>query len=88
MQAGEQPSDSINGAAALPEGYRDYRRREFCKDVMCPVQSRLDKEEPGSESYEKVREECKRACRYTTHQFHKWLINNGFLVVKPEIGGA
>ena len=71
-----------------PEGYREYRKREFCKDVMCPVQDKLDNLEQSSEEYERVREECKRACRHTTHEFHKWLIERGFLILKNEAGGA
>jgi hypothetical protein len=71
-----------------PEGYREYRKREFCNDIACPVQDKLNSLEQGSEEYEKVREECRKACRYTTHQFHKWLIKRGFLILKNEAGGA
>ena len=66
------------------EGYADYRRREFCKDIMCPVQEKLNSQEEGSEVYERVREECKRACRFSAHAFHKWLIERGYLIVKPQ----
>jgi hypothetical protein len=33
------------------KGYVDYQRREFCKDVKCPVQLDLDAQEQGSEEY-------------------------------------
>lgn len=68
------------------KGYIDYQRREFCKDVKCPVQLDLDKQEPGSEAYEKIRNICKTSCRYTTYQFHHWLIDKGYLIVRPEVG--
>ncbi len=65
------------------DGYIDYQRREFCKDVQCPVQTDLDAQPPGSDSYEKIRRTCKTNCRYTTYQFHHWLINKGYLIVRP-----
>lgn len=66
------------------EGYVDYTRREFCKDVMCPVQMELDAQKEDSDEYEKIRKICKVDCRYTTYQFHHWLIDKGYLLVRPE----
>jgi phage antirepressor YoqD-like protein len=66
------------------KGYVDYKRREFCKDVKCPVQSDLDAQKEGSFEYEKIRQTCKTNCRYTTYQFHHWLIEKGYLIVRPE----
>ena len=66
------------------QGYVDYKRREFCKNVKCPVQMELDTKEQGSEEYESIRAVCKSDCEYTTYQFHHWLINKGYLIVKPE----
>jgi len=66
------------------KGYADYKRREFCKDVKCPVQLKLDAQKEGSEEYEKTRQTCKTNCRYTTYQFHHWLIEKGYLIVRPE----
>ncbi len=65
------------------DGYIDYQRREFCKDVKCPLQMELDGQSPGSEGYEKIRQSCKTDCRYTTYQFHHWLIGKGYLLVRP-----
>ena len=65
-------------------GYLDYQRREFCKDVKCPVQQDLEAQAPGSEAYESIRNICKTDCRYTTYQFHHWLIDKGYLLVRPE----
>jgi hypothetical protein len=65
-------------------GYIDYQRREFGHDVHCPVQLDLDRQTPDSEVYEQIRQTCKTNCHYTTYQFHHWLINNGYLLVRPE----
>lgn len=66
------------------EGYVDYKRREFCRDIECPTQMELDLQKPGSEAYEKIRNVCKGNCRYTTYQFHHWLIDKGYLIVRPK----
>ena len=63
--------------------YEDYQRREYCKDVKCSVQSDLESKEAGSEEYEKIRNTCKTGCRHTTYEFHHWLIDNGYLIVRP-----
>ena len=66
------------------EGYIEYQRREFCKDVKCPMQLELNVQEPGSKEYERIRQTCRTDCRYTTWQFHHWLIDKGYLIVRPE----
>ena len=66
------------------EGYTDYKRREYCKDIKCEVQLELDSAKEGSDQYEKVRDVCKTDCKHTTYEFHHWLINNDYLIVKPE----
>jgi len=65
-------------------GYADYQRREYCKDIQCPVQVLLDKQPPDSAEYEEVRAICKTNCIHTTYEFHHWLIEKGFLVVRPQ----
>ena len=66
------------------EGYIDYKHREFCNDVQCPVQIDLNSQKEGSEEYERLRKICSIDCKYTTWQFHHWLIEKGYLVVRPE----
>ncbi|UCE43956.1 MAG: hypothetical protein JSV57_00165 [Candidatus Bathyarchaeota archaeon] len=66
------------------QGYVDYRKREFCNDVQCPVQLELNSEKPGSDEYEQIRQTCRDDCRFTTWHFHHWLIDKGYLIVKPE----
>jgi hypothetical protein len=65
------------------EGYIEYQRREYCKDLPCPVQVLLDHQEEGSEGYEQVRSICKDNCIHTTYEFHHWLIQKGYLLVRP-----
>lgn len=66
------------------KGHRDYKRREFCKDISCDIQLDLDAQEQGSKEYERIRQICQERCKYTTYQFHHWLIEKGFLIIKPE----
>jgi len=70
------------------EGFVEYKRREFCKDVKCPVQVELDKQSEGSSAYEQTRKKCSGGCVYTTWQFHHWLIEKGYmLLVSAELKG-
>jgi hypothetical protein len=68
----------------IPEGYVEYRRREFCKDIQCPVQVELNQQTEGSLQYEAMRKKCSCSCLFTTWQFHHWLIEKGYLIVKPK----
>jgi hypothetical protein len=70
------------------EGYTDYQRREYCKDVRCPTQLTLDTLPQGSEEYEQVRGSCWSNCLHTTHEFHSWLIEKGYLVIRPVQQGT
>jgi len=65
------------------DGYIDYQRREFCKDVNCPIQLELNTLKEGSDEYEKIRAICSKDCKYTTWDFHHWLIEKGYLIVRP-----
>ena len=64
-------------------GYVDYQRREYCKAIACPVQLELDQAAPGSDEYQAVRDKCIHRCIHTTYEFHHWLIEQGYLVVRP-----
>ncbi|NIP40960.1 MAG: hypothetical protein GTN39_05590 [Candidatus Aenigmarchaeota archaeon] len=68
------------------DGFVDYRKREFCNDVRCPVQVELNKQKEGSEEYERIRKTCSESCRFTTWQFHHWLIDKGYLIIRPKGG--
>jgi hypothetical protein len=65
------------------DGYVEYKRREYCNDIKCPVQVELNMQKEGSEEYEKIRKKCGSGCLYTTYQFHHWLIDKGYLINRP-----
>ena len=67
------------------EGYLEYQRREYCKDLPCPVQVLLDAAPEGSPEYEHIRGICKNSCIHTTYEFHHWLIQKGYLLVRPAV---
>jgi hypothetical protein len=66
------------------EGFINYKRREYCNDVKCPVQMEMNTKKEGSEEYEKLRLTCQTACLHTTYEFHQWLIKQGYEIVKPK----
>jgi len=70
------------------EGFIEYKRREFCNDINCPIQVELNTFTSGSEEYEKVRKICSTNCKYTTWQFHHWLIEKGYLILRPQDNGG
>lgn len=63
------------------EGFTEYKRREFCNDVKCPIQMRLNQQKKKSKEYEKIRKICSAGCVYTTWQFHHWLIEKGYIII-------
>jgi hypothetical protein len=65
-------------------GYIDYTRREYCRDVKCPVQLLLNDEVEKSHKYEEIRAICASSCLHSTHEFHHWLTEKGYLIVRPE----
>lgn len=65
-------------------GMIEYQKREFCKALPCKVQTLLNAQTEGSESYEQIRSICKSDCIHTTHEFHAWLIEKGYLVFRPK----
>jgi hypothetical protein len=71
-------------ASNVPKGFAEYRKREFCNAIKCPVQVELNRHGQGSERYEETRKNCREACRFTAWRFHNWLIDNAYLVVRPE----
>ena len=63
------------------EGFVEYKRREFCKEVKCPVQMELNRLAETSPDYERTRRKCSSGCLYTTWQFHHWLIEKGYVIL-------
>jgi hypothetical protein len=48
------------------------------------VQVRLNSLEAGSAEYAATRETCLTACVHTTYEFHHWLIDHGYLIIRAE----
>ncbi len=65
------------------DGYIDYQRREYCRDVSCPIQLLLNKKAEKSPEYEEIRAICASNCLYSTHEFHHWLTEKGYLIIRP-----
>jgi len=65
-------------------GYVDYQRREYCKVIECPIQRQLEKAAAGSADYEEIRAICQTRCIHSTYEFHHWLIERGYEVVRKE----
>lgn len=70
------------------EGFVDYKKREYCNDVKCAVQMIMNKKAQDSEDYSELREICQKNCLHTTHEFHRWLVDKGYLLVRPERKGG
>lgn len=66
------------------QGYIDYQRREYCKDIACPVQVLLEAQKVDSPEYERLRTICQTGCLHTTYEFHHWLMQRGYELVRPE----
>jgi hypothetical protein len=64
------------------EGFVEYKRREYCNDIECPIQVMMNKK--TQEDYNDLREICMKNCLHTTYEFHHWLIEKGYLLVRPE----
>lgn len=70
------------------EGYIDYQRREFCRDLPCPVQVLLDEAPAESDEYAVIRGICQTDCIHSTYEFHHWLIEKGYLITRPASPSA
>ncbi len=66
------------------DGYLDYKRREYCNDVKCPVQVLLNEEAENPGKYDQIRAMCARHCVHSTHEFHQWLIEKEYRIVRPK----
>jgi len=48
------------------------------------VQLLLNKEMEKSPEYEEIRAICASHCLHSTHEFHHWLTEKGYLIVRPK----
>ena len=66
------------------EGFVEYKRREYCNDIECPIQVMMNKKTQESADYNDLREICQTNCLHTTYEFHHWLIEKGYLLLRPQ----
>lgn len=66
------------------EGFIDYQRREYCNDIQCPIQVLMNNPENSPSEKEHIRNICKSNCIHSTYEFHHWLIEKGFEVVRKK----
>ena len=60
----------------------EYQGGEFCKAVKCEIRLQLDDLVKGSDEYMQLKNICKTDCKKTAYEFHDWLDNNGYSIVK------
>ena len=53
--------------------FNEYEKFEYCKSVGCNEWRKS-----------KNKRLCDTECSFTAYDFHDWLINNGFKIVKDE----
>ena len=68
----------------IPEGFVEYQRREYCNDIQCPIQHLLNQHENGSTEYEGIRKICQAGCLQTAYEFHHWVMEHGYLMIRSE----
>jgi len=60
---------------------REYQKREFCKDLGCPSQKKIDGAVDQA-ALDAVREQDCKSCM--AHVFHKWLNGKDYRIVVIE----
>lgn len=58
----------------------NYKSRDYCKAVNCPVQSIIDKENIYTFDYNKAKNFCRKKCE--AYKLHQWLNKNDYTIVK------
>ena len=59
-----------------------YKSREYCKDINCPVQHRINEMVDNHGAIALIKIECKLHCRRTANEYHQWLKKHGFIIIK------
>jgi len=63
---------------------REYQHGEFCDAVKCEIRLKLNKAKPDSSEYKRLKLICKNNCKKTAYEFHDWLINEHFSILKQD----
>ncbi len=62
----------------------DYKKREFCNNIKCPVQVELNKHIENSAEYNAIRGLCSSNCLQSADNFLIWLKNNQYNIVNAK----
>jgi len=60
----------------------DYKKREFCNDIKCPVQMEMNKHAEGSSEHNAIKGICSSNCLQSSNNFIIWLNNHDYSIVK------
>lgn len=62
-----------------------YKKREFCKAMDCDALELMEIAKEKNLNVEIVKRlHCKKTCPFTAWEFHDWLQENGFIIMKKE----
>ena len=61
---------------------KEYQSREFCRDTACGYQIDLDYYKTPEDEKEFIKDEVCENCK--AYEFHQWLKENGYKIVKGE----
>ena len=84
LEAARTEADNLRRAAELQGKEEGYRLKQELLEEAEQRRVELEKTEKGSAEYDAVRARCKNACIHTTFEFHHWLIDHGYEIVRPE----
>ncbi len=59
------------------EGFKAYNRRKFCNDIKSTAQTKRA-------CSERIRQTCGTHYKHITWQFHRWLIEKGYLNLQTK----
>jgi hypothetical protein len=59
---------------------KEYQSREYCRDINCMFQKAIDN---NLDSKGVAKKYCHEKCK--AYEFHQWLKDNGYKIVKPKM---
>ena len=84
----EIPSLLKNVSDLGKESGLDFVRFAPGAEIRKDFYDKMNKKAQDSEDYSELREICQENCLHTTHEFHRWLVDKGYLLVRPERKGG
>jgi len=62
----------------INEKFEFYGKHDFCEAKKCPVLSKIKED-----AHFKM--DCNISCKFSAKQFHEWLKENGYMIIKLRI---